>query len=98
MCRAGEYEYADLSVSLTDLDSAIGSALFRHHMFPELSTIEEDEEETIMPRIPLLNPTTRKTLADTIFYLIKDDEAQYRSVLCELSELVPYDGSAEDGK
>jgi ubiquitin carboxyl-terminal hydrolase 34 len=49
-----------------------------------------------VPRIPLLNPLTRRTLAETIFYLVKDDEAQYKAILVLLTALVPY-AAIEDG-
>jgi ubiquitin carboxyl-terminal hydrolase 34 len=57
---------------------------------------DDDEDEIIVPRIPLLNPVTRRILAETIFYLVKDDEAQYRAILLQLTALVPY-AAIEDG-
>lgn len=57
---------------------------------------DDDDDEIIVPRIPLLNPLTRRTLAETIFYLVKDDEAQYRNILAQLTALVPY-AAIEDG-
>lgn len=72
--------------------------MFRQHLFPDLSVDddEDDEDEIIVPRIPLLNPLTRRTLAETIFYLVKDDEAQYKAILVLLTALVPY-AAIEDG-
>jgi ubiquitin carboxyl-terminal hydrolase 34 len=58
--------------------------------------VDEDEDDIIVPRIPLLNPLTRRTLTETIFYLVKDDEAQYRNILVQLTVLVPY-AAIEDG-
>jgi ubiquitin carboxyl-terminal hydrolase 34 len=58
--------------------------------------VDEEDDETFIPRIPLLNPLTRRTLAETIFYLVKDDEAQYRNILAQLTALVPY-AAIEDG-
>jgi len=52
---------------------------------------DQDEDHVIVPRVPLLNTTTRHTLAETIFFLVKDDEAQYRAILSDLSGLVPYE-------
>jgi ubiquitin carboxyl-terminal hydrolase 34 len=77
------------------MNSAIGTALFRTHLFPDLS-VDEEEDDIIVPRIPLLNPMTRHTLADTIYYLVKDDETQYKAVLAHLTALVPY-ATIEDG-
>jgi ubiquitin carboxyl-terminal hydrolase 34 len=71
--------------------SSIGTELFRKHMFPELS-LDSDDDDTITPTLPLLNPTTRHTMADTIYALVKDDETQYKAVLSSLSALVPYAG------
>lgn len=58
--------------------------------------MDEDEDDIIVPRIPLLNPMTRHTLADTIFFLVKDDESQYKAVLANMAALVPY-AAIEDG-
>jgi ubiquitin carboxyl-terminal hydrolase 34 len=74
---------------------AIGTKLFRKHMFPELS-LDNDEDDIISPSLPLLNPATRCTLSETIFSLIKDDEIQYKAVLQELLALVPYE-KIDDG-
>ncbi|CZT00238.1 related to DFFRY protein [Rhynchosporium graminicola] len=68
--------------------SILGAQLFREHLFPELSIDEEDEE--LVAKVPLLNPTTRRTLAETVYFLVKDDEVQYRALLLELSRLVPH--------
>ncbi|KAH6712037.1 ubiquitin C-terminal hydrolase-like protein [Leptodontidium sp. MPI-SDFR-AT-0119] len=67
--------------------STLGTELFRRHLFPELSNEEEDEE--VVAQIPLLNPQTRRTLAETVYFLVKDDEVQYKALLLELSRLVP---------
>ncbi len=73
--------------------STLGTNLFRQHLFPELSIGEDDKY--LIPRIPLLNPTTRRTMSDTIYFLVKDDEEQYKALLMQLSQLVPH--STEDG-
>ncbi|KAL2064045.1 hypothetical protein VTL71DRAFT_4539 [Oculimacula yallundae] len=67
--------------------SSLGTQLFREHLFPELSVEEEDED--VVAKVPLLNPSTRRTLAETVYFLVKDDEVQYRALLNELSRLVP---------
>ncbi len=77
------------------MGSTIGTDLFRTHLFPDLS-VDEDEDDIIVPRIPLLNPLTRHTLADTIFFLVKDDELEYKAVLANMTALVPY-AAIEDG-
>ncbi|KAN0095287.1 ubiquitin C-terminal hydrolase-like protein [Hyaloscypha variabilis] len=69
--------------------SAIGPALFRRHLFPDL-TVDDDQDEIIVPTVPLLNPVTRRILAETILNLVKDDEPQYRNILAQLTALVPY--------
>ena len=69
--------------------------MFRHHLFPDLS-VDDEDDEAFVPRIPLLNPLTRRTLVETIFYLVKDDEAQYRNILAQMTALVPY-AAIEDG-
>ncbi|KAK2624650.1 hypothetical protein QTJ16_005843 [Diplocarpon rosae] len=68
--------------------NTLGIELFRQHLFPELSIVEGNE--TITARIPLLNPSTRRTLAETVYFLVKDDEEQYHDLLLELFRLVPY--------
>ena len=68
--------------------------MFGRHLFPDLT--EDDEDEIIVPTVPLLNPVTRRILAETILNLVKDDEVQYRNILTQLSALVPYVAS-EDG-
>lgn len=70
--------------------SSIGTQLFRKHMFPELS-MDNDDEEVITPTLPLLSASTRHTMADTIYLLVKDDETQYKAILATLLRLVPYD-------
>ena len=82
-------------VSSVNINSTIGTALFRTHLFPDLS-VDDDEDEIIVPRIPLLNPMTRRTLAETIFYLVKDNVTQYKATLENLTTLVPY-AAIEDG-
>lgn len=67
--------------------STLGTQLFRQHLFPELS-IEEDNQ-ALVARIPLLNSSTRRTLAETVYFLVKDDEVQYKALLLELARLVP---------
>jgi ubiquitin carboxyl-terminal hydrolase 34 len=56
-----------------------------------------DDDHIIEPRIPLLNSVTRHTIAETIFFLVKDDEEQYRAILVDLMRLVQYDDTIEDG-
>jgi ubiquitin carboxyl-terminal hydrolase 34 len=78
--------------------SAIGTKLFRKHLFPELSIDGDDDDDdlTLTATIPLLNTVTRQMMAETIFQLLKDDETQYREILTSLSTLVPY-ANIEDG-
>lgn len=38
----------------------------------------------------MLNPTTRRTLADTVYFLIKDDTSQYGTLLRDLKHIVPH--------
>jgi ubiquitin carboxyl-terminal hydrolase 34 len=52
--------------------------------------VDDDQDEIIVPTVPLLNPVTRRILAETILNLVKDDEAQYRNILAQLTALVPY--------
>ena len=40
---------------------------------------------------------TRQLLAETIYFLVKDDEQQYKQILLYLSNLVRYDGNIDDG-
>lgn len=40
---------------------------------------------------------TRQLLAETIYFLVKDDEQQYQQVLLYLSNLVRYDSNIDDG-
>lgn len=71
--------------------SNIGADLFRRHLFPDLSQdVSDSDPRLIVPRTPLLNSSTRHTIAETIFLLVKDDETQYRKILDLLHELVPY--------
>ncbi|KAI1001681.1 hypothetical protein K3495_g6520 [Podosphaera aphanis] len=65
----------------------IGTKLFRKHLFPSLS---ETTEELIIPKIPLLNSKTRSIMAETVFFLIKDDELQFWEVLLSMESLVSY--------
>ena len=69
--------------------------MFGRHLFPDL-TVDDDEDEIIVPTVPLLNPITRRILAETILNLVKDDEVQYRNILAQLSALVPY-VTSDDG-
>jgi ubiquitin carboxyl-terminal hydrolase 34 len=80
----------------TDCISTIGCDLLRKHLFPDLSD-PRDDNDVIVQRIPLLNSITRHTIADTIFFLVKDDRDQYGKILNYLSDLVPYDDSIEEG-
>jgi ubiquitin carboxyl-terminal hydrolase 34 len=57
----------------------------------------EQDIEAIVPRIPLLNPVTRQTIAETIYFLVKDDEQQYLAVVAAMAGLVPY-VPGEEGK
>ena len=52
--------------------------------------MDDDQDEIIVPTVPLLNPVTRRILAETILNLVKDDELQYRNILAQLTALVPY--------
>lgn len=49
-----------------------------------------------MAKIPLLSPATRRTLAETVYFLVKDDEVQYQALLDELEHLVP-NSDTDDG-
>ncbi|KAG0647567.1 Ubiquitin-specific-processing protease 34 [Hyphodiscus hymeniophilus] len=70
--------------------SNIGLDLFRELLFPDLSVGEVDS-----PRIPLLNTVTRQLVAETIYFLVKDDEEEYRTLLSYSLHLVPYDNKSE---
>ncbi|CAD6506520.1 BgTH12-07747 [Blumeria graminis f. sp. triticale] len=72
-------------VSLTC--SHIGTKLFRKYLFPVLS---DPREGLVIPKVPLLNPKTRSTMAEAIFILIKDDHVQYPEVLLIMESLSPY--------
>ncbi|RKF63805.1 putative ubiquitin hydrolase [Golovinomyces cichoracearum] len=67
--------------------SHIGTKLFRKHLFPEISCIKDTSS---LPNIPLLNSKTRNILAETVFFLIKDDETEYCNVLLTMDSLLPY--------
>ncbi|KAF8857285.1 ubiquitin C-terminal hydrolase-like protein [Acephala macrosclerotiorum] len=71
---------------------SIGTKLFKTHLFPELSV---EQQDVIKTSIPLLNPVTRQTLAETIYFLVKDDEREYLKVVSLMAELVPYERSDE---
>ena len=70
----------------SDSFSNIGLDLLRKQLFPELST-----EEVTNPRVPLLNTMTRQLIAETIYFLVKDDEEQYKDTLVYCASLVPYE-------
>lgn len=70
--------------------STLGAELLRTHLFPDLSSDDQHPNHAIVPRTPLLSTTTRHTIAETILFLVKDDEKEYRRVLSILSSLVPY--------
>ena len=72
----------------SDTFSQIGVDLLREYMFPELSS-----GELVTPRIPLMNTMTRQLIAETIYFLVKDNEDEYKEVLLYLSQLVPYDAN-----
>ncbi|KAE8446846.1 hypothetical protein EG329_011623 [Mollisiaceae sp. DMI_Dod_QoI] len=74
---------------------SIGTKLFRTLLFPEFS-VGPPDDEAIAPRIPLLNPATRQTVAETIYFLVKDDERQYLEVVGSMASLVPY-APGDDG-
>jgi ubiquitin carboxyl-terminal hydrolase 34 len=59
--------------------------------------VDYDEGEELTPRIPVLNPATRNIMAEMVYFLVKDDETQYRAILVHLSALVPYSPLIEDG-
>jgi hypothetical protein len=80
---------------VADNSSALGTELFRKHLFPDIS-LDDDEDRLIVPKTPLLNPLTRQTTAEAIFYLVRDDEVQYKTVMGHLAALVPYAGG-DDG-
>ena len=40
---------------------------------------------------------TRQLISETVCFLVKDDEQQYKEVLSSLAELVPYDAKFEEG-
>ncbi len=81
---------------IAEPSSIIGTRIFRKHLFPELSMNDDDDEYIIDPELPLLNHMTRRILAESIFFLVKDDEAQYKAILHSMAELVPY-SLVEDG-
>ncbi|KUJ19036.1 ubiquitin C-terminal hydrolase-like protein [Mollisia scopiformis] len=74
---------------------SIGTELFRRHLFPEFS-VSQLSSDVVVPRIPLLNPATRQILAETIYFLVKDDERHYQEVVASMSGLVPY-APGDDG-
>jgi len=78
--------------------SELGTGLFQKHLFPELYEDHiDDGDRLIVPKIPLQNTMTRRLMAETIFFLVKEDEQQYRAILNLLENLVPYDPN-EEGK
>ncbi|EKD21222.1 uncharacterized protein L3040_000736 [Drepanopeziza brunnea f. sp. 'multigermtubi'] len=77
----------------TLLCSALGIQLFRQHLFPDLSV--EQPDGVVDARIPLLNPTTRRTLADTVYFLVKDDRLQYDVLLDDLRHITPYSAQTD---
>ena len=85
----------------SDICRTLGPELFRKHLFPAISTEilddNSDDDQLIVPRIPLLNSVTRHIIAETIFFLVKDDQEQYRAILGDLVQLVQYDDTIEDG-
>ncbi|TVY73211.1 Ubiquitin carboxyl-terminal hydrolase [Lachnellula suecica] len=76
--------------------SAIGTELFRRHLFPPLQIEMPHSDAGIVAKMPLLNPMTRHTMSETIFFLVKDDPAQYRTVLSYLENLVPYNDRSDE--
>ena len=72
--------------------SNVGLDLLRKHLFPELSF-----GEVAKPRIPLLNNLTRQLIAETVYFLVKDDKEQYERVSLYLAQLVPYDDKIDEG-
>jgi len=76
----------------------IGTEIFQKHLFPQLHPLPDaDDDEIIVPRIPVLHPLTRHTMSETVFFLVKDNPAQYETVLDHLSSLVLYDEGIDDG-
>ena len=72
----------------------LGIQLFNKHLFPPLSDMEDDD---ILPEnVPILNSTTRRYLADAIVNLTRDDVEQYREIMNQMENLVPYDPN-DDG-
>lgn len=67
--------------------SHIGTGLFRKHLFP---TTSDSRDGILSPAMPLLNSKTRVVIAEIVFFLIKDDEVQYREVLANMDSLLPY--------
>jgi hypothetical protein len=77
----------------------IGYKLFGKHLFPDTHfSIPHDVDQAFPPNIPLLNPLNRNTLSETVFLLVKDDRQHYEKTLQSLLDLVPYDGSLEEGE
>ncbi|RKF60923.1 putative ubiquitin hydrolase [Erysiphe neolycopersici] len=70
----------------------LGTKIFRKHLFPTLSNIKDD---LISSNIPIINSRTRSIIAETVFYLIKDDDAEYWEVLLSMDSLIPYDSSRD---
>ncbi|TVY49434.1 Ubiquitin carboxyl-terminal hydrolase 34 [Lachnellula cervina] len=77
--------------------SSLGTELFRKHLFPPVNFTIPELDEIVVPRIPLLNPLTRHTMSETVFFLVKDDPTQYDEVLASLESLVIHDEATEDG-
>ncbi|KHJ35678.1 putative ubiquitin hydrolase [Erysiphe necator] len=70
----------------------LGTKIFRKHLFPALSDVKDD---LISPNIPILNSKTRGIISETVFYLIKDDDAEYWEVLLSIDSLIPYNASPD---
>ncbi|TAQ90895.1 hypothetical protein B7494_g771 [Chlorociboria aeruginascens] len=73
--------------------STLGPRLFRKHLFPRLSIDDHRSRRDYnsVPRIPLLNTVARHTLAETIYFLVKDNRTEYNAVLELLLDIVPHD-------
>lgn len=53
--------------------------------------MDHRNDENIVPNIPLLNTSTRQTMSNAVFLLVKDDPQQFQNLINFLLGLLPYD-------
>jgi ubiquitin carboxyl-terminal hydrolase 34 len=76
--------------------NTLATQLLSKHLFtPYASDLPEIETDDTAAKLPVLNTMTRKFISDTIIYLTKDDEVQYRRVMEHLDALLPYNNNDE---